>query len=135
MIKKLDLSVDATKYYAGWIVKAKVTQITDIVEPNKRYLYLVAFIDHYYKIWQDTLVDMLLRNVQQQLNNADRKLDNVVKEKIPDKNKLTYSVLLGFDNTKSTVDLVRKILHDNAFTNDQKVEKICQVVPLEKEAS
>lgn len=131
VIKKLDLSVDATKYYAGWIVKAKVTQITDIVEPNKRYLYLVAFIDHYYKIWQDTLVDMLLRNVQQQLNNADRKLDNVVKEKIPDKNKLTYSVLLGFDNTKSTVDLVRKILHDNAFTNDQKVEKLCQVVPLE----
>jgi len=49
VIKKLDLSVDATKYYAGWIVKAKVTQITDIVEPNKRYLYLVAFIDHYYK--------------------------------------------------------------------------------------
>lgn len=49
VIKKLDLSVDATKYYAGWIVKAKVTQITDIVEPNKRYLYLVTFIDHYYK--------------------------------------------------------------------------------------
>ena len=49
VIKKLDLSVDATKYYAGWIFKAKVTQITDIVEPNKRYLYLVTFIDHYYK--------------------------------------------------------------------------------------
>lgn len=130
VIKKLNLSADATKYYAGWVVKAKVTQITDIVEPNKRYLYLIAFIDHYYKIWQDTLIDMLLRNVQQQLNNADKKLDNIVKEKIPDKNKLTHSVLLGFDNTTATVDLVRKILHDTILTNDQKIEKLCQVVPL-----
>lgn len=131
VIIKLDLSVDATKYYAGWVVKAKVTQITDIVEKNKRYLYLVAFIDHYYKMWQDTLVDMLLKSVQQQLHNADRQLDNIMKEKIPDKNKLTYSVLLGFDNTKLTVDLVRKILHDNVLTNDQKIEKLYQIVPLE----
>jgi TnpA family transposase len=131
IIEKLDLSEDATKYYAGWVVKAKLTQITDIVEPNKRYLYLVTFIDHYYKTWQDTLVDILLRNVQQQLNNADKLLDNRLKEKTPDKNKLTHSVLLGFDNTKSTVDRVRKILHDSTLTNDQKIEKLCQAVPLE----
>ena len=44
-------------------------KITDIVEPNKRYLLTII----------TKLFDMLLRNVQQQLNNADRKLDNVVK--------------------------------------------------------
>ena len=66
VIEALDLLIDATKYYVQWVVKAKVTQIAEIVDPRKRYLYLVAFIDHYHKIWQDTLVDMLLKNVQQQ---------------------------------------------------------------------
>ncbi|RZI47404.1 Tn3 family transposase [Rickettsiales endosymbiont of Peranema trichophorum] len=112
-------------------MEAKITQIVDIVEPNKRYLYLIAFIDHYYKIWQDALVDMLLRSVQQQLNKADKKLEDAVKEKLPDRNKLTQSILVGFDNTKSTVDSVRKILHDEAFTNDQKVEMLRRLIPLE----
>jgi|TARA_B110000503_G_scaffold129049_1_gene200848 TnpA family transposase len=131
VIEILDLSLDATKYYAQWVVKAKVTQITDITQPHKRYLYLVAFIDHYHKIWQDALTDMLLKNIQQQLNKADKRLDNVIKERITDKNKWTNSVLSGFDNTRSTVDAVRKTLHDTVLNNDQKIKKLYQLVPKE----
>jgi len=131
VIEALDLSLDATKYYAQWVVKAKVTQIAEIVDSRKRYLYLVAFIDHYHKIWQDTLVDMLLKNVQQQLNKADKQLNNLVKEKIPDKNRWASSVLSGFDNTRTTVDAVRETLHDNSLNNDQKIEKLYQIVPKE----
>jgi hypothetical protein len=51
LVESLSLSVEATKYYAQWVIKAKVTQIAEMVEPHKRYLYLVAFIGHCHKIW------------------------------------------------------------------------------------
>jgi hypothetical protein len=51
-------------------MKAKITQLIEIVEPHKRHLYLLAFITHYYKVWQDTLVDILLKSIQQQLNKV-----------------------------------------------------------------
>jgi TnpA family transposase len=131
LIETLSLSVEATKYYAGWVIKAKVTQITDIVEPYRRYLYLVAFIDHCHKIWQDNLVDMLLRCVQQQLNKADKELTNVIKEKLPNKTKLVASVLSGFQDNQSTVENVRKVLHDNSLNNDEKVGQLCVIIPEE----
>lgn len=129
IVKVLSLSAGATKYYAQWVIKAKATQITDMIEPHKRYLYLVAFIDHYHKIWHDTLVDMLLKSVQQQLNKAEKNLGIVIKEKLPDKNKLAASVLLGFNETRSTVDAVREVLHNNSLSNDEKIEKLHMLIP------
>lgn len=129
LIEKLSLSVEATKYYAQWVIKAKVTQIIDMVEPRKRYLHLVAFITHCHKVWQDTLVDMLLRCVQHQLNKAEQHLNVVIKERLPDKNKLVASVLSGFRETQTTVSDVRKILHDKVLNNDQKIEELYRIVP------
>jgi TnpA family transposase/uncharacterized FlaG/YvyC family protein len=129
LVETLSLSSEATQYYAQWIRKAKITQITDMSEPLKRYLYLAAFIDHCHKIWQDTLIDMLLRCVQQQLNKADKELGIIIKERAADKNKLAASVLSGFNETKSTIDAVRNTLHDKALNNDEKIERLYQIVP------
>ena len=37
---------------AQWVNKAKITQVAEIVDVQKRNLYLVAFIDHWYRLWQ-----------------------------------------------------------------------------------
>ena len=129
LVESLSLSIEATKYYAQWVIKAKVTQITEMVEPHKRYLYLVAFISHCHKIWQDTLVDMLLRCVTQQLNKAEKELDSVIKARNPEKNKLVASVVLGFQQSRATIDDVRKVLHNKALNNDEKVCKLYTIVP------
>jgi len=71
LLDKLALSPEATRYYAEWVIKAKVTQITDMVDDNRRYLHLMAFIAHQFKMWQDTLVDVLLKSVQHYLNKAE----------------------------------------------------------------
>ena len=131
VIKSLSLSSEATQYYAQWAVKAKATQITDIIDPHKRYLYLITFIDHYYKVWQDTLVDMLLRCVQQQLNKVDKELNIMVKGRLLEKNKLTSSVLSGFHETKKTIETVRKTLHNDILNNDEKIKKLYEIVPKE----
>jgi hypothetical protein len=129
IIDSLALSVEATKYYAQWVMKAKVTQITEVVNPHKRYLYLIAFVDHCYKIWQDTLVDMLLKCVQQQLNKTERELSYIIKERLSDKNKLVNSVLSGFQTNQATIENVRKIVHDKALHNDTKISQLCLIIP------
>ena len=106
IIEKLALSTEATKYYAQWVNKAKTTQIAEMVENPKRNLYLIAFIDHWYKLWQDTFVDMLLKSVQQLLNKAERNVGLMMKERMPEKNKLTSSVLAGFDDASGTLNEV-----------------------------
>ncbi len=131
IIESLSLSSEATQYYAQWTVKAKTTQITDIIDPNKRYLYLITFIDHYYKVWQDTLVDIILRCVQQQLNKVDKELNTIVKGRLLEKNKLATSVLSGFHETQTTIAAVRKTLHNDAFNNDEKIEKLYKIIPKE----
>ena len=131
IIESLSLSSEATQYYAQWTVKAKTTQITDIIDPNKRYLYLITFIDHYYKVWQDTLVDIILRCVQQQLNKVDKELNIIVKGRLLEKNKLASSVLSGFHETQTTIEAVRKTLHNDAFNNDEKIEKLYKIIPKE----
>lgn len=132
LIDKLALSTEATKYYAQWVIKAKITQIAEITELNKRHLYLMAFIDHCYKIWQDTLVDLLLKSVQQQLNKAERAVDQMIKDRMPEKNKLTASVLAGLSDSQSTIHAVRVVVHDSELSNDDKMLKLYQIVPAQE---
>jgi TnpA family transposase len=129
LIHHLDLSTEATRYYAQWVIKSKVTQITDMVDLNKRYLYLAAFMSHSYKEWQDTLVDMLLKSVQQQLNKAEKARDLMIKEHQSNKNKLMTSVLSGFHDNQSTLKAVREVVYDTALNNDEKVQKLHGIVP------
>lgn len=129
IIEKLALSTEATKYYAQWVNKAKITQIAEMVDDHKRNLYLTAFIDHWYKLWQDTFVDMLLKAVQQLLNKAERNVALMMKERWPEKNKLTSSVLSGFDDASGTLDEVRVIVHDQTLSSDDKILQLYKIVP------
>lgn len=129
IVDKLSLSAEATAYYAGWVNKAKVTQLADMVNPHKRNLHLIAFIEHWYKLWQDNLVDILLKSVQQMINKVTRDVDDLIKEKLPEKNRLTKSVLSGFTNVSSDLHKVRLVAHDRALTNDEKIKKIHLIVP------
>lgn len=132
IIKKLALSTEATKYYAQWVIKAKTTQIAEMTESHKRHLYLMAFIDHCYKVWQDTLVDMLLKCVQQQLNKAERVVGKMLIDRIPEKNQLTASILSGLNDSQGTVNAVRVVVHDPALSNDDKILKLYQIVPCQE---
>lgn len=135
LIEKLELSTEATKYYAQWVIKAKTTQITEMTEPHKRHLYLMAFIDHCYKIWQDILVDVLLKSIQQHLNKAERAVNKMLKDRMPEINKLTTAVLSELDDSQSTVKAVRLIVHDEELSNDDKILRLYKIVPAhEKEA-
>ena len=71
VIKGIKLLPEAIRYYGVWIRKATVHQIRSITS-LKRYLYLISFIVHQYKTWQDSLVDIVLKSIKSQLNHAEK---------------------------------------------------------------
>ena len=129
LIDALNLSNEAVRYYAQWLIKAQTYQTTILLKDNKKYLHLISFVDYYFKIWQDTFVDILLKSVQQQLNKVERIGTIKVKEGLPERNKLTSSVLSGFQEAKYTVKAASNILYDKTSNNDTKILNLYSVIP------
>jgi hypothetical protein len=89
-IQSLSLSSSALKYYAVWVQKAKITQLVEISNPYKRYLYLLAFIAHQYYYRQDLLVDTFLQTVQSTLNRIEKKQAEESKNTRQEKDRATH---------------------------------------------
>lgn len=129
IIDTLGLSNEAIKYYAQWLIKAQSYQTISITEENKRYLHLLAFLSYYYKIWQDMLVDILLKSVQQQLNKMEKINTDQVKEDLPGKNKLTHTVLSGLQTATLKVEAVKTVLYSREIDNDRKIKMLYDIIP------
>ncbi|MFV9852087.1 MAG: DUF4158 domain-containing protein, partial [Rickettsia aeschlimannii] len=130
LIKLLDLSREATKYYASWVIKAKISQIKTISD-NTRYLYLLAFLDHQYKSWQDIFIDTILKVNQQYLNKIEI-LAKESKNDLADRNNhLLDFVLRDFDKQSEIIDQVRNIIYDEKIDNSNKVNKLKIIVSKE----
>ena len=128
LIKELNISSEAIRYYAQWVVKAKLTQLTDITDENKRYLYLLAFVTHQFKVWQDTLMDVILKSIQHYRNKAEFMVNALYSENITEKNKLTTSVLQAYNEHHVSVKAVRSILYNQGYSDAQKVSSLYKIV-------
>ncbi|HLX52848.1 MAG TPA: Tn3 family transposase, partial [Aquella sp.] len=71
MIAGLGLHIDTVKQYATWVRKASFHQIQRFND-NKRYLYLICFINHQYCLRQDILADILLLSVRNSENAVSK---------------------------------------------------------------
>jgi TnpA family transposase len=127
-IATLGLSSEAMSYYGIWIIKAKVTQINEMVEDPKRHLYLLSFIEHQFKVWQDTLIEVLLKCVKAKLNLIEKSVNQLNNDNLPKKNKLTKSVLKGYEKTTIAVSRVRNVVYDSLLSSDIKVDKVKEIV-------
>ena len=57
-LNALKLSPQTCEYYAVWVKKAKLSQIKNIVEDERRYLHLISFVQHQVCLRQDNFVDI-----------------------------------------------------------------------------
>ncbi len=79
VFETLELSDQATEYYSTWVLKAKLTQLKQFPDPQKRYLHLLAFIKHQYFIRQDVLMDIFLKSVRTATNAVNKQLNRRVR--------------------------------------------------------
>ena len=132
LIEKLNISPEAIRYYGKWVIKAKITQIADISDENRRYLVLLAFVIHQFKVWQDTFLDILLKVTKHYLNKAQLMLNAINTDNLPEKNKLTSSVLQAYNSNRVSINAVRSVLYNHSYSDQQKLASLYKIVPQEE---
>ena len=131
-IDALNLSPETAAYYGKWVIKAKMTQLNDIVDVRVRYLYLIGFIVHQYNRWDDLFFDVILRSAQQHANKIAAVMGEINTEKLPEKNKLTTAVLAGFQSQRGSMTKARTILYHDTLTEHEKIEALYTAIPPEE---
>ena len=130
LVKDLDLSNEAIRFYAGWIIKAHTkSQIFGITDQNKKYLYLLSFLTYQYSCWEDTLLEIHQKCVKQYLTKVDNAF-NAHKIEIADGNSdLNESIITNHHTGRTTIESMRKVLHDKNRDNDDKVDVLQSLLP------
>jgi len=124
VIDALGLSDESVKYYGIWVKKAQPLQIVQFSNCLKRYLHLIAFVSHQYRLRQDTLVEILLICVQSILNEVTKRQKNLEFQNRREKNQTIQ--LLSHDRftMKSTIDEIRFIIRSSVLCDAEKVYQI-----------
>lgn len=130
-IQSLSLSPSALKYYAVWVQKAKITQLVQINNPYKRYLYLLAFIAHQYCYRQDLLVDTLLQSVQSTLNRIEKKQSEENKYIKQEKDRATHLLSMSYRDKTDLLAKIHSIINSDRLSAEEKIAEIKQLVSLE----
>lgn len=124
----LDLSDQATEYYATWVQKAVTFQLTSFADPVKAYLYILAYIKHQYFLRQDTLIDILLKTTSSARSRLGSQLQKMEQEQRSSRNKAIKTV------SKSNKDLTRfsnqvvNIVMTAPVTESEKIRQLEQLI-------
>lgn len=131
----LSLSPDSLKYYAVWVQKAKITQLLQMNNPYKRYLYLLSFVAHHYYYRQDLLVDILLQTVQSALNRIDKKQNEEDKNTKKEKDKATKILSQCYRDKTTLLTTIHTIINTDSLSAEEKITQIKQLMSQEDAAN
>lgn len=124
VIGSLDFTPQSCEYYASWVKKAKLSQIKQMADQNKKYLHLISFIRHQYFLRQDTFVDILLKCVQSAKNIAIKRLEKSDNLSRRDRRDAVKHLSKSNHNYRSLVDEITQIIRSPIFTDSGKVQQI-----------
>lgn len=123
-INMIPLSRNAKQYYASWMQKAKLSQVQQFPEANKRYFHLLVFVEHQYYLHQDALVDILLKCVQSTKNYVTNKLNKIEDLLKPQQQHAIKKLCKIHHDDKVLIDDIRKIMTLQAMTHSAKCDAI-----------
>lgn len=122
VLEALDWNDQALSYYANWIVKATTHQVSQLRNPVKKCLYLLAFIKSQFYHRQDYAVDGVLKAFKTVWNAAKKQAnEEALAERSRHAPALKAVVASQNEMTKVVVDAVR-ILEDPQLTDKEKIE-------------
>ena len=137
LLEKLKLPDSTSEYYATWVHKAKVSQLRQMPNKNKLYLYLSAFVQHQFYTRQDFLIGIFIKIVQAFINKAkkrrlkneqlERKSRNAIIEKLMDEQERLEALLsnikgIAYDSAttdKNKIESIKTLLEKNQFLSDE----------------
>ncbi|MAZ38499.1 MAG: hypothetical protein CMF49_08720 [Legionellales bacterium] len=124
LVEKINLHFSSTEYYATWINKAKISQLKQMPNKSKLYLYLTAFIQHQFYLRQDILIDIFLKSVQAMRNRAKKKRLATEQSQRNEKNLLINKLIDEQDRLEALIIDITSIIHEASLTDQTKVAEI-----------
>ena len=121
LIEKLALTPNASEYYAVWVKKAKLSQIKQIPQVNKKYLLLIAYIKHQYYLRQDHFVDLLLKSVQTIKNSGQKALDKKDKLSRGERRKAVQHLTITNRDNKELIEEITNIIRDPGLSAEERI--------------
>lgn len=126
IVSALGLHCDTIKHYATWVRKASNFQILQL-NPHKKYLYLVCFIQHQYYIRQDILADILLLSVKNTQNAVEKEQKNIAHQHTALHNQTINILATSRISYKELVQQIEAIIK-SAISDAEKIIKINQLL-------
>ena len=128
VIEKLNVSDKTTAYYADWVEKATAAQLKSFPNQYKRYLHLLLYIKHHYRLRHDITMDILKRSALNTEQASNQEIDKAQKISLPDN---TTAVLTVVDEAKRAIELIHTIENTatcTALTHQKRVESIVTMI-------
>ncbi|MFT7087478.1 MAG: TnpA family transposase [Rickettsiales bacterium] len=132
VIEELKLPTKAIRYYATWAAKSKISQLTQLANPYKRYLHLISFITHQYYFRQDLFADTILTSVQSAKNSVKKSEKEEYFSSKKDRTKALKALNKSHKSFKETFEKLKKVIESEYLSNDEKVDKSIDLFELFK---
>jgi TnpA family transposase len=127
-IAALDLTHDGIRYYANSVLKSQVFQVSRR-EEDDRYLHLICFIAHQFYRLQDTLIDILLKVVQNALNSCKRDhKEQYYAARIEQRNAVRNFVTCVDSGAFSPLKTIETIAFSEDLADNEKIQRIQEVL-------
>ena len=121
LLALLNLSDEMIEYYAQFVIRSQVFQVSTRQE-NRKYLMIICFIVYQYYFLGDLLVEILLRASQQIENTSQREVKEAIFQKhVESQEEMDQFIKVSAQMVKEAKDIERVAL-DFSQTNDQKVK-------------
>lgn len=124
LLEKLNLPSSGSEYYATWVHKAKISQLRQMPEKTKLYLYLSAFVQHQFYLRQDTLIDILMKSVQAAKNQAKKRRLACEQTERTHRNTMINQLLDEEERLEALIAKITFVVNDDATSNKKKVDEI-----------
>ena len=124
VIDVLQLSDQATEYFATWVQKAKTSQLNSFSNRNKLYLHLLCYIKHQFYYRHDVLVDIFLKSTHTAVNSAKNKLHDFEKENRSERNKAIRNLSSNNKESRELIEKITKVLKSPILSEPGKLTKI-----------
>ena len=124
LVQRLHLSYEAIRYYAYFVIKAQIPQISRRSDED-RFLHLVAFAVYQTFKLNDTLIDTMLVAVQAAINGAEKDQKEVYFEEREQRTR-SFSALADqlHQDVEKTLASIRHVLADTQLSDRDKVSLI-----------
>lgn len=130
VIDALELTDQATEYFATLVQKSTTYQLNSFADKNKLYLYLLCYIKHQFYHRHDVMIDIFLKSTQAAVNSAKKQLNRLEKENRVERNKAIKKLSLANKGSRELIEKITVTVKSPILSESGKVAKIEELVDL-----